>query len=106
MIDFEDFKKLDIRIAKIIEAERIEESEKLLKLKISLGEEERQIVAGLAKEYSADELIGREIVVLANLEPKKLMGYESQGMLLAAVDDGKPILLKPEKDVFPGTKIS
>jgi methionine--tRNA ligase beta chain len=106
MIDFEDFKKLDIRIAKIIEAENIEESEKLLKLKINLGEEERQIVAGLGKEYSADDLVNKEIVVLANLEPKKLMGYESQGMLLAAVDDGKPILLKPEKDVSPGTKIS
>ncbi|PIR06472.1 methionine--tRNA ligase subunit beta [Candidatus Jorgensenbacteria bacterium CG_4_10_14_0_8_um_filter_39_13] len=104
MINFEDFKKLDLKVARIIEAERIENSEKLLKLKIDLGDEKRQIVAGLGKTYSPETLRGKEIVVIINLEPRRLLGIESQGMLLAA-DNNEPILLIPEKEVPPGTKI-
>jgi methionine--tRNA ligase beta chain len=105
MISFEDFQKIDLRVAKIIKAEKIEGSEKLLKLEVNLGKEVRQIVAGIAKFYKPEDLVGKEIVVVANLEPKKLMGIESQGMLLAADDNGKPIILIPEKEVPPGTKI-
>ena len=105
MITIDDFRKIDLRVAEIIEAEKIKNSEKLLKLKISLGEEERQLVAGIAKFYQPEDLIGKEIIVVANLEPKSLMGYESQGMLLAANDGEKIVLLKPEIKIAPGSKI-
>lgn len=105
MISFEDFKKAELRIAKVITAERVEGSDKLLRLTVSLGEEERQIVAGIGKAYAPEALISKEIVIVTNLEPRKLMGLESQGMLLAASDDGVPVLLVPDKDVRPGTGI-
>jgi methionyl-tRNA synthetase len=105
MISFKDFQKIELKVAKIIEAEKIEKSEKLLKLIVDLGDEKRQLVAGIAKYYKLEDLIGKEIVVVANLEPKKLMGIESQGMLLAANVDGEPVILIPEKEVPPGTKV-
>jgi len=104
-INFEEFQKIDLRIGKIIEAEKIEGADKLLKLKVDLGEEKRQLVAGIAKFYQPEDLIGKEIVVVANLEPKTLRGIESQGMLLAGDVEGKPVLLKPDQEVPPGTKI-
>jgi methionine--tRNA ligase beta chain len=103
MISFDEFKKLDLRVAKVIRAEKIEGSRNLLKLEIDLGSEKRQIVAGISQFYQPEDLIGKEIVVVANLEPKKLMGIESQGMLLAAEKDGEPVILVPEKEVPPGT---
>ena len=105
MISFEEFQKIDLRVGKIVEAEKIEGADKLLKLKVDLGAEKRQLVAGIAKFYQPKNLIGREIVVVVNLEPKTLMGIESQGMLLAADVEGKPVLLKPDEEVPPGTKI-
>jgi methionine--tRNA ligase beta chain len=105
MISFEDFQKLDLKIGKIVAAENVDGADKLLKLEVDLGEEERRLVAGIAKFYQPENLIGREIVVVANLEPRNLMGIESQGMLLAADDDGRPVLLKPDEEVPPGTKI-
>lgn len=105
MISFDDFQKLDLRVARIIKAEKVKKSEKLLKLEVDLGEEKRQIVAGIGKFYNPEDLIGKEIVVVANLEPKNLMGLESQGMLLAATVDGEPVILVPEKEVQPGAKI-
>jgi len=105
MISFKEFKKLDLRVGKIIEAERVEGADKLLKLKVDLGEEERQLVAGIAKFYQPENLIGRELIVVANLEPKTLMGIESQGMLLAASVEGRPVILEPDEEVPPGTKI-
>lgn len=102
LISYEDFKKLDLRVAKIIEAERVEHSEKLIKLQIDLGEEKRQIVAGIGKFYTPEELINKKIIIVANLEPKVLMGFESKGMLLAASDDNQISLLMPDKDVPPG----
>ena len=107
MITYDDFAKVELKIAKVSEAERIEGSEKLLKLKIDVGETEpRQIIAGIGKIYSPEELIGKEIVIVANLEPKSLMGLESSGMLLAATDgEGRPILLTPDKEIAPGSKI-
>jgi methionine--tRNA ligase beta chain len=102
---FEDFQKIDLRIGKILKAEKVEKSEKLLKLVVDLGDEKRQLVAGIGKVYEPDDLVGKEIVVVANLEPKNLMGIESQGMLLAADVNGEPVILIPEKEVPPGTKI-
>jgi len=104
MISFKDFQKLDLRVAKIKKAEKVKGSEKLLKLEIDLGNERRQIIAGLAKNYSTAELKNKEVVVLVNLEPKEILGLKSEGMLLAADDNG-PILLVPEKEVSLGTKI-
>ena len=82
-IDIKDFEKIDLRVAEVIECERVKNSEKLLKLKVKIGREERQIVAGIGKHYKPEELIGKRVVVVANLKPAKLMGIESQGMLLA-----------------------
>lgn len=106
MTTFDDFVKLELKIATIKTAMAVEGSEKLLKLEIDLGKESRQLVAGIAKEYSLEDLPGKQIVVLANLEPRTLMGIESQGMLLAVSVDGKPVLLTPDKDVPSGSKIS
>ena len=107
MISFEDFKKLDLRVVKIIEAEKVENSEKLVKLRIDLGnKEERQIIAGIGKAYEPQDLIGKKIIIVANLEPRSLIGLESQGMLLAASGENGPVLLVPEKDVESGSTIS
>lgn len=105
MITFDDFAKLDIRTGTIIEAQRVEGSEKLLKLQIYLGDEKRQLIAGIGKHYEPQDLVGRQIPILANLEPKMIMGLESQGMILAADDDGKPVLLHPDKQVGNGAKV-
>lgn len=104
-ISHDDFKKLELRVAKVIATERVPNSEKLVKLRVSLGDAERQIIAGVGKVYEPESLIGREIVVVANLEPRMLMGLESQGMLLAATSDGEPVLLMPDREVPPGAEI-
>lgn len=105
MITFDDFKKVELKVAKIIEAEEVAGAEKLLKLQTDLGAEKRQIVAGIKKSYQAKDLIGREIVVVVNLEPRMVMGIESNGMLLCASDEAGPVLLRPDKDVLPGSSI-
>lgn len=106
MISYNDFQRIDLRVAKILEAERIEGSEKLLKLQVDLGEEKRQIIAGIGKVYTPENLIGRQIMVIVNLEPRVLFGEESNGMLLAASDEeGNPVLLIPDSEIFPGAKI-
>ncbi len=107
MISYEEFSKTELKIATIKEAVRLEGSDKLIKLQIDLGEETRQLVAGIGKKYQPEDLIGKQIVIVANLEPRKLMGEESQGMLLAAHDlEGFPVILFPEKEIPPGSKIS
>lgn len=103
MISFDEFKKLEIKIGKILSAERVEGSDKLIRLEIDLGEEKRQIVAGIGLYYDPLSLPGKEIPVIANLEFRKLLGVESQGMMLAAEGDGRPVLLHPEKEVSPGS---
>ncbi len=105
MLNFDDFKKLDLRVAKVLKAEEMEGSEKILRLRVDLGEAQRQILAGIKQYYQPQDLEGKEIVIVANLEPKTIMGEESQGMLLAADEGGAPILLKPDKVVKPGAKI-
>ena len=104
-VSFEEFQKVELKVAKILSAERIEKSDKLLKLQIDLGAEKRQLVAGIAEQYGPESLIGREIVVVANLQSRAVFGVESQGMLLAASSPQGPILLIPEKEVPPGSGI-
>ncbi|MCK4306619.1 methionine--tRNA ligase subunit beta [candidate division WOR-3 bacterium] len=105
-MSFEDFEKLDFRVAEILSASKVEGAKKLLKLKISLGNETRQVIAGIAEAYSQEELVGKKIAVLTNLEPKNIHGERSEAMLLAAVHNNKPILLIPDKDTPPGSPIS
>lgn len=105
MVTFEDFKKLDIRIGRILSAEKIENTDKLLKLIIDFGDEKRDIVAGIADCYQPSEIIGKEIPVILNLEPRKIRGIESKGMVLAVDVGNKPVLLYPEKEVPPGSII-
>ena len=104
-VKFDDFAKLDIRIGTIVSAEKVPETDKLLRLEIDFGEEKRQLVAGIAETYSADELVGKQLPVLVNLETKKIRGLESQGMILAVVIDNKAVLLHPEKPVPKGSKV-
>ncbi len=104
-ISIEDFAKVELKIARVVSAERVEKSEKLIKLKVDIGEE-RQIVAGIGKAYDPEYLVGKEIVVVANLKPAKLMGVESRGMLLAATgEDGLPSVLVLDKEVKPGSRV-
>ena len=105
MITFDDFKKLEIRIGKITSAEKVEGADKLLKLEVDLGGTKRQLVVGIAQYYKPEELINKQIPVLVNLEPRKIKGIESQGMLLAAVEGERPILLHPDKEIAPGSII-
>lgn len=106
-VEFADFQKLDLRTAKIITAERVINSEKLIRLEILVGAEKRQIVSGIGKSYAPETLIGKMIIIVVNLTPRKLMGLESNGMLLAAHDEnGLPVLLSLEREVPPGSKIN
>ena len=106
MVEYDDFAKLDLRVAKIIAAERVPKSRKLIKLTISLGDEERTIVGGIALHYNPEELVGKKIIVIKNLKPRKLMGITSQGMLLAATNENEFSLLTLDRDVKEGSKIS
>jgi len=105
MISFEDFKKLDLKIGKIVSARVHPDADRLYVLDVDLGEETRQIVAGIRKSYSEDELVGKHVVVAANLEPATIRGEESNGMVLAASSDDGPIILVPEKDVSIGSTV-
>ena len=107
-ITFDEFQKLDLRVAEITSAEEVEGKDKLLKLSIDLGKEKRTIVAGIKQYYKKDKLKGKKIIVIANLEPAKLAGVESNGMLLAAgsKETDQCVLLTPDADVPNGTKIS
>ena len=102
-ITYEEFQKLDIRVGTVLSAENIKGSDKLLKLQVDIGEK-RQIVAGIAKSHDPSELVGRQVVVMANMKPAKLFGVESKGMVLAGDVEGA-VLLLPEKKVKEGTKV-
>ena len=104
-ITFDEFKKIDIRIGKIISAQRIEDSEKLLKLIVDFGQEQRQIIAGIAKSYLPEHLEGKECPFVFNLQSKYIKGLESQGMVLCANNSGNPVLLHTDKEVEPGSLI-
>jgi len=105
MITFEEFQKLDIRIAQVKEAVNHPDADKLTILKIDVGGQEKQIVAGLRAYYKNEDLVGKKIVVLNNLQPARLRGVESNGMLLAADTGGDVVILVPEKDVPVGSKV-
>jgi len=107
-ITFDDFAKLDLRVGRVIEAKEHPNADKLLVLKVDLGREQRQIVAGIRGHYQAADLVGRQIVVVANLAPRKMRGEESQGMLLAASNDDKAkvIVISPSAEIECGARVS
>jgi methionyl-tRNA synthetase len=104
-IDIAEFARVELRAARITAAERVPGSKKLMKLQVDLGNEARQVVAGIAEVYGPETLVGRTVIVVANLKPAKLMGQESNGMVLAGSIDGRPVLCTFEADVPPGTKV-
>jgi len=106
MISIDEFRKVELRVATIKSAEPHPNADKLMLLQIDLGTEQRQICAGIRNHYTPAELVGRQIIVVANLETATLRGFESQGMLLAASDEGRVVILSPEKAVQPGAKVS
>jgi len=105
-MSFEQFMEIDLRVATIRAAERVPNADKLLRLEVDLGEPEpRQLVAGVAQVYEPEALIGRQIIVVANLQPARIRGVESRGMLLAADLDGRPILASFDEEIPPGTRV-
>jgi len=107
LITYDDFMKTELKVAEVIEAEKIKKSKKLLKLKVKLGDEVRQVVAGIALGYEPEEMIGKKVVIVANLQPAKLMGEESNGMILAVENEkGNLEVLTVSNSVINGTRVS
>ncbi len=106
MISIDEFKKLELKVATIKSAEPHPNADRLLVLQVDLGAEERQIVAGIKGHYTPEALVGRQIIVVANLEPARLRGLESQGMLLAATDGDGVVIITPERVVLSGSRVS
>ena len=104
-VTYEDFAKLDLRVAKIVRIEKIPGKSKIVKGVIEVGEENREVIIGGAEYYKPEELVNRKVIIVANLEPKKIAGIESNAMLLAAEVEGKPFWLTVDSDVSTGTKI-
>jgi methionine--tRNA ligase beta chain len=105
MITFEDFQKLRIQIGLIVEAEKVEGADKLLKLQVNFGDEKRQIVSGIAQFYSPEQLVNKQFPFVTNLEPRVIRGIESQGMILAIGIEEKIVLLKPLKKIPAGSRV-
>jgi methionyl-tRNA synthetase len=101
----DDFMKVELRVAKVLEAERVPKSKRLVKLKVDVGSEHRTLVAGIAESYEPEALVGRTVVVVANLKPATLMGIESNGMVLAASPDGGAAILVNAEPATPGTRV-
>ncbi|MDD2274528.1 MAG: methionine--tRNA ligase subunit beta [Candidatus Pacebacteria bacterium] len=106
IINFEDFIKIDLRIGKIIEAEKVEGSTKIIKTIVDLGEDKKQVLAGIGEFYTPEELIDKVVAVVVNLSPKKIMGFDSEGMILAVKDGESLSLLGTDKEIKIGSKIS
>ncbi len=104
-IDIDEFRRIDLRVGLVKSVERVPGSKRLLKLIVDLGSEERQIIAGLAEWYNPEELIGKYVIVVANLKPKKMFGLESRGMILAAEGKKRPVILTVLEPVEPGAKV-
>ncbi len=105
-ITFDDFKKIKIQIGTLLDVEKVEGSNKLLKLTVDFGEESpRTILSGISKYFNIEDLKGKQLPFITNMEPKKMLGMESKGMLLAADIEGRPILLIPQEEVTPGTRV-
>lgn len=105
MVTIEDVAKIDLKVAQVLEASDHPNADRLVVLKVDLGGEVRQLVAGLRGHYTNEELVGKKLVVVANLAPAVLRGVESNGMLLAAVDDDKVVILTPERDIALGSAV-
>jgi len=105
LLAIEDFMKADLRVGRIVSAERVEKSEKLVKLQVDIGTETRQVVAGIGKSYAPEDLVGKSIVLVANLKPAKLMGVESRGMLLAASSGDLIAVATFDRETKPGTRV-
>ena len=107
-LNFEDWEKLDLRVGEIENVEEVEGADKLYKLTINIGEENRTVMAGIKQHYAHEDLEGMKVVLFTNLKPRKLRGVESQGMILAAVnkDESKVVLLTPESDIEVGSRVS
>lgn len=105
-INISDFQKLDLKVGKVLAAESIKGSDKLYKIQLDMGGERRQVVSGIAEHYRPEELIGKNVVVIANLKPARLRGEISSGMILAAESEGKVIVLTTDKDVLPGSEVN
>jgi methionyl-tRNA synthetase len=105
-ITIADFGKVDLRVAEVLAAEPLPKSKKLLKLTVSLGSEQRTVVAGIAEHYAPADLVGKKVVIVANLEPAKLMGVESNGMVLAGSVEGSLAVLTLDRDLPPGAKVT
>ncbi len=107
LISYEDFMKMEFRIVEILEASNVPKSKKLLKLKVDVGNgEERTVISGISQYYTPNEMVGKKVPMLINLQPRKVMGIESQAMILAAEDEDKLTILVPEKDVKSGSEVS
>ena len=104
-ISIRKFFETELRVARVISAERVPNADRLLQLQVDLGTEQRQLVAGIAEAYDPESLVGKRIIVVANLEPARIRGVESQGMLLAADLDGRPILATFDEEIAPGTPV-
>ena len=104
-ININEFFRLELRVAKVLTAEGVPNTDKLLKLEVDIGSERRQVVAGIAQVYEPEALVGKNIIVVANLQPARIRGVESRGMLLAADVGGRPIVATFEEDVPPGTRV-
>jgi methionyl-tRNA synthetase len=106
-IVYDDFAKLDIRVGTVLTAEKMEKSDKLLKLTVDTGIDTRTVLSGIARHYTPEEMVGKQVTLIANLAPRKMMGIESQGMILMAEDaDGKLKLVLPSSEVKPGSTVS
>ena len=105
MITLDEFRKVEIRIGKVLSAEKVENADKLLKLQVDFGDFARQIVSGIAKSFTPEELVGKKLPFIVNLEYRKFKGEESQGMLMAIDADEKTVLLEPLEDVSEGTEV-
>jgi methionine--tRNA ligase beta chain len=103
MVTFEDFAKLEIKIGTVVSCSKVEGADKLLRLQVDMGDDTRQIITGMAEFFPVDHLVGKQIPILTNLEPRKFKGLESQGMILAADVGGRPILLHPEANIPAGS---
>lgn len=104
-ITFEDFKKAEIRVGKVLSCEKIENADKLLKLQVDFGDFKRQIMSGIAEWYKPEDLEGKKLPFIVNLEPRNFRGHESQGMLMAIDGEDKPVFLIPTEDVKEGSLV-
>ncbi len=104
-ISIDEFHRIDIRVGKVIECEKVEKSRSLLKIIVDLGDQKKQIISSISNFYSPEDMLGRQLVVINNLAPAKFMGLESEGMLLAVEDENGVSLLKPDREVSIGSKV-